>query len=437
MGLLSGLNLDILTEDEDYNGDLANINESNILKEKMNVYESYVLINEAATNTTAILKTAYPECEKKIQKNLSKYKKWVSDFMAARIKQLYSNMPTEQIYFTATDRDNFFKATGIDITIIRNAIKNTYYGSIANFNPRYAKDECTIAMLCLVRYFNKKNSPKELDFALITLSFSGKMYPSLWYRSFPTAPPQEHIMDYVVNNMCSAKFDIVREGNVIGAVRSQAKTWLNTYQDRFNRFNDDDVQYLVQQLHNRIGSFIINLATLYYDAYENKNLYITYDSDDMSEDNYHLADSDIMKLERIVSTTMEYMATHDVNYKLCKVASNNDVKMDELKDIIANILANPDNTPLIREYITLMVATFFQQSSKKEVMDIDFVTYSIKPKPNSKDKYIVREKELLDQILINNSEHFQRRRRREATQAAYYRSINSYFALAIQEAQKK
>ena len=31
-----------------------------------------------------------------------------------------------------------------------------------------------------------------------------------------------------------------------------------------------------------------NIASLYYEAYENKE-YITYDSDDLSEDNYHLA----------------------------------------------------------------------------------------------------------------------------------------------------
>jgi hypothetical protein len=77
-----------------------------------------------------------------------------------------------------------------------------------------------------------------------------------------------------------------------------------------------------------------------------------------------------------------------------------------------------------------------QPSKTKDVRDLDFVSYSIKPKPNSKDKYIIREKELLDQILITNSEHFTRRRSRSATESAYYRSINAYFALIIQQANK-
>ena len=47
---------------------------------------------------------------------------------------------------------------------------------------------------------------KELDLALVNLAFSGKYYPSIWYRSFPTVAPQEHIMEYVVNNKLSNKY---------------------------------------------------------------------------------------------------------------------------------------------------------------------------------------------------------------------------------------
>jgi predicted GNAT family acetyltransferase len=387
-------------------------------------------------DTTAILNIAYKECESKIKNNMNGYKKFLSKFMSNRSKQLYSNMPSEQIYFTATDVDDFFNSTGINKEVIKNAIDHTYYAEISNFNPRYAKDECTIAMLCLVRYFRTKNDKKDLELALISMAFSGKFYPSIWYRSFPVAAPQEHVMDYVINNMCNNKFDIVREGNVIGAIKSVSTTWLESYGQRFKDFHDDDCAYLVQQLHNRIGSFMTNIAELYYEAYDNKDLYMTYDSDDVSEDNYRLADSDVFRMERIVSNTMYAINTHGINYKLCKMASNNDVKMDELKSIIENIMADNKNVPLIKEFVTLMVACYFQQSNTKDVKDLDFVSFSIKPKPNSKNKYVVRQKELLNLILINNSEHFTRRRSRGATESSYYRSINAYFALLIQESNK-
>lgn len=387
-------------------------------------------------DTKAILDIAYPEVEKKIKINLSKYKSYLSRFINNRSTLLYSNMPSQQIYFSQTDVDDFFKSTGIDIGIIKHAIQGTYYYEIGNFNPRYAKDECTVAMLCIVRYFGLKNMKKELELAMINMAFSGKYYPSIWYGSFPVSAPNEHIMEYVVTNVLTNKFDIVREKNVIGAVRSITNTWYTSYTQKYKEFHDDDCVYLIQQLHNRLRSFMSNIAEVYYDYNANKDLYITYDSDDVSDDNYRLADSDSFKMTRAVENTMTFINSHGVDYKICKMSSNDLIKMDELKSIIETMLGDNRNIPLIKEYITLLIVCYFQQSKTKDVRDLDFVSFSIKNKPNSKDKYILRQKELMDQILLNNSEHFSRRRNRLATESAYYRALNAYFALTIQQANK-
>ena len=387
-------------------------------------------------DTKSILNIAYPEVEKKIKNNLSKYKSYLSRFINNRSTLLYSNMPSQQIYFSQTDVDDFFKSTGIDIGIIKHAIQGTYYYEIGNFNPRYAKDECTVAMLCIVRYFGLKNMKKELELAMINMAFSGKYYPSIWYGSFPVSAPNEHIMEYVVTNVLTNKFDIVREKNVIGAVRSITNTWYTSYTQKYKEFHDDDCVYLIQQLHNRLRSFMSNIAEVYYDYNANKDLYITYDSDDVSDDNYRLADSDSFKMTRAVENTMTFINSHGVDYKICKMSSNDLIKVDELKSIIETMLGDNRNIPLIKEYITLLIVCYFQQSKTKDVRDLDFVSFSIKAKPNSKDKYILRQKELMDQILLNNSEHFSRRRNRLATESAYYRALTAYFALTIQQANK-
>ena len=387
-------------------------------------------------DTKSILDMAYPEVEKKIKTNLNKYKQYLSRFMNARSELLYSNMPSKQIYFSQTDIDDFFNSTGIDINIIKNAIKNTYYYPIGNFNPRYAKDESTVAMLCLIRYFNNNKMTKELDLALINMAFSGKYYPSIWYGSFPVAAPNEHVMEYVITHVLTNKYDIVRERTVLGAVKSVSTTWCTSYQDKFKKFHDEDCVYLIQQLHNRLRSFMSNIAEKYYEYNENKDSYITYDADNVTEDDYHLADSDMFKLSRAVENTMTYLNSHGIDYKICKMATNEVIKLDELKSIIEVLLSDNKNAPLIREYVTLMVACYFKQAKNKDVRDLEFVSFSIKAKPNSKDKYVLRQKELLDQILINNSEHFARRRSRAATEAAYYRAINAYFALIIQQANR-
>ena len=44
-----------------------------------------------------------------------------------------------------------------------------------------------------------------------------------------------------------------------------------------------------------------------YLFHKNKDAYITYDSDDISEDNYHMADSDSLMIDRYTTSTMNYI----------------------------------------------------------------------------------------------------------------------------------
>jgi len=389
------------------------------------------------TDTTSIRDVAYPEVERALssQGNINKYKQFMSRFVQRRQNELYSNMPSKQIYYSADDVNQWFNATGINRNIVKQAIKDTYYASIGNFNPSYAKDDSSVALLCMVRYFKLNNKPQEYELSLINMSFSGKFYPSVFYKSF-RFEPAEYVMDYVINHLITNKFDIAKYGNVIGAIRSVAQTWGSAYDDRFKDFDDEDVAYLLQQLHNRVNSFIYNIAVLYYEAYEHKDSYITYDTDDVSEDNYHLADNDSFKINRIVENAVKELTSKGVDFTNCKRASNDMVKFDELKVIIDSIFSNNQNIPLIREYATLMVSLYFQESKYKDIKDISFISFSIKPVPNSHNKYVLRKKELVDLILINNAENFARRRSRAATESAYYRSFNAYMALMIQKANK-
>ena len=389
------------------------------------------------TDTTAILDIAYKEVEQKLSNssNVNKYKQFIGKYIQKKQKELYSYMPSKQIYYSNEDVDNFFKATNIDKKIIKEAIKETYYYKVPNFNPSYAKDESTVALLCVVRYFYKNKMNKELDISEINMAFSGKMYASVFYKSF-RFEPAEYVMDYVINNMLSNKYDIIKYGNVINAVKSVTTTWVQAYPDRFNSFTDEDCTYLIQQLRNRINSFMYNITTIYYKAYQDKNIYIAYDTDDVSDDNYHIADNDAFKAQRALDNALSYMANKGIDYPSCKVSCNESIKFDELKSILENIFANKDNEPLIKEYITIMISLYFRDSKTKDIRDISFISYSIKPTPNSKDKYVIKKKELLDKILVNNSENFTRRRSRLATESAYYRAINAYFSLIVQKANK-
>lgn len=385
-----------------------------------------------------LVKKLYPKIESKLKTNTNKLKQNIAKFMEVRASQLYDIAPCDRIVFRGQDIDNFFKALGIHETEVRDILENTYYYRIANFNPRAAKDEFTVAVLMIIRYFYLKKMKKELELFSIYLAFSGKFYPSIHHGSYPVVPPSEHrhIMEFVVNNKLSNKFDIKREGSVFGAVKSICITWLETYDDRLKRCEDEDVVYLIQQLHNRIKSFMKNIAEVYYEVYDRKDMYMTYDNDDVSEDNYHLADSDSLKIERCVEKTMANINGASIDYKICKMASDSNVKTDEVKSIMEAVLNDTDNLPEVKELVRCIIAEFFANSKTKDIRDIDFISSSITPKPNSKNPNIIREREIIEKWLSENSPAYRRRRSREATKSSYHKSVMTYIVLTIHNSNK-
>lgn len=385
-------------------------------------------------NTTVIIKKIYPIIETQIKKNLNAYKKYIGKFISDRSEDLYDIAPCRRIYFTQKDADDLCNTLKINIKDIHNLMQETYYASISAFNPAAAKDEITIILLCLLRYFWKTRDPKLIDLGIINLAFSGKFYPSIHYGFFKKVQPAEYrwVMDYVVNNMLTGKFDLKTQGSVLGAVKSVSNTWIDTYKDRLREFEDEDCVYLIQQLHGRIKSFMKNIASLYYEAYENKSQYITYASDDYSDTGYRLADTDNLMAERIIDKAVNIASTMSVNYKYCKMSADSLVRTDEIKDIIEYIIKN-DTKQLteVREYISLLVYTYFAQSKDKDVRTANFIKYSIQPKPNTKDKNILRIKDITENWLMQASKRYIHRRNRVATRNSYTRSVVMYFTLLI------
>lgn len=392
-------------------------------------------------NTDAVLKKIYPLVEKGLSTRMSNWKRCMSVFMQKRSAMLFDTMPCDRIYYNEDDATELFMALNIDPKTVELALHDTYYWNINPFKPASAKDPLTIIALCIVRYFMKKNNKKDLDLSMIYQSFSGKYYPSIHYGSFPTVAPSKyrHIMEYVVNHKLSQKFELKSSGSVIGAIKVTNETWINSYKKMIDHFDDEDITYIIQQLHNRIKSFMKNIASIYYAAYENKE-YITYDKDSLPEEegvgNFHLATNDSFKLQQYVERTMERINTSQVDYKICKMAADANVKTEEVRSIFESILNNRENIELIKEYITNMIATFMVQSEKKDVVSIAFYKFSTAVKPNTKDDALIRMKEIIETLLDDNSISYRKRKHRNATKSSYHKAFATYFAVTIINANK-
>lgn len=404
---------------------------------------TYYLLQEAAmkfdANTSAIVNKLYKKFEDRLSSTAGKkaYLNCISKFIEDRYANLYDTLPCSRIFFGDEDIKKFFDAMQIPKEDVTQVIAETYYGPEPNFSPKAVKDEFTIAMMCVVRFFLLKNMSKELELAIIHLCFSGKFYPSLHYRSYPTTVPVRHVMEYTVNNRLNTKFDLISEGSVLGAIRKIGSTWANTYKNRFKSFKDEDVVYCVSQLYSRIGSFMKNIATEYYKVYDDKDdLYIAYASDNYDSDDYHIADSDILRLSKITEKSINYITSNGVNAAICKQCSDTNITTKEISSIMESILSDPENVLKVKRLISLMITSYFMVSEEKDVRSISFLTYSIAAKPNSKQPEILEIRSLTEDLLSENSPAYIRRKSRIATKNSFERALIMYFALSIHNANR-
>ena len=388
--------------------------------------------------TKVAVSKIYPIIENSLSKsvNITTYKKNIENFIKARSVDLYDTVPIRRIPFIQDDIDNFFKAIKVDKNQITEFLSQTYYWNM-NFNPRAAKDEFTMAMMMVIRFFIIKNRQKDAEISAIYLAFSGKFYPSIHSQKWKIPPEQyRYVMEYVLNNILTMKYDLKREGSVFGAVRSICLTWLNTYKSKFKDPDDEDVADMIQQLHGRIKSFLGNIASAYYDAYAKKDVWFTYSSDSNEQDIYRIADSDSLLAERCVENAMNSITSRQVNYRLCRYASDKNVKTDEIKSIIESIQEDPNNLYIIRELYQLIIAEYFNESKEKDVSSYDFIAKTIVAKPNTKNKNILRQKQIIEDFLNENSPAYRKRKSRNATRSSYHRSILTYYVLIMNEANK-
>lgn len=386
--------------------------------------------------TTVAVDELYPLVEASLKNNLPAYKKVIQNYIESRSEDLYDIAPFKRLPFLADDIDALFKALKIDKKQVTTILSHTYYWDI-NFNPRAAKDEFTMIMMMVIRYFVLKKDRKNAEISAIYLAFSGKFYPSIHSQKFKYPPDKNrHVMEYVVNNILTQKFDLKREGSLFGAIRSICRTWLDTYESKLKNPDDEDVADMIQQLHGRIKSFMGNIATQFYKVYAEKDKYMAYSSDSNDDDSFRIADSDSLRAERCVENAMSWITSHSVSHEICYNVHDSNVKTDEIQSIIESIQDDPENLPIIKELLSIIVFEFFTNSDVKDVKSIKFITYTIAAKPNTKNKNIIRQKQIIEGWLDENSPQYRKRKSREATKSSYYKSVLIYYTYVINQSNK-
>ena len=292
----------------------------------------------------------YKKVSESLDKNTNNFIGNISKFMNKNDEKIHDIAPYDNIYFTKYDIDDMFNSLNLSQQEVDTIMKDCYFYNVP-INPECVKEPYVEVLIQAIRYFIKTNQSKRAELTAIYLTFSGKFYASIFQSAFPSAPPSKYraIMDYVVNNMLTDKFDLKKEGTVFGAIKSMCVTWLNTYNKYFtsNASTDEDMKMIIQQLRDRLKSFIHNIMELYYEAYNNK-AYMNYETDSVDPDDFHLADNDAAKAARLTENVMNYMTSNKVSLQICNKCKDQYVKSTEICAIMEAILGDNNNLPNVR-----------------------------------------------------------------------------------------
>ena len=401
----------------------------------MIVNEEYIIeANYKHLATTAIVTTkVYPEVSKVYDNAKAGIKRVIGEYITSKYSSLYATAPYDRIAFGKEDYDKFWKASKLSESSIENIMKQTWFYSIP-YNPRAAKNPFTAVVFEFIRKSLEKKDDKTAELLTVYLAFSGQFYPSIHSNEWQFLPNKE-VMDYVVNNKLTAKYDLKKYTNVFSVVRSIALQWLSYYKDDILDKNLDDEGYglLIQQLHDRVKSFLKNIASLYYN---NKDNYMNYVRNNMDPDNFSQQENDSTASIKLTEKAVDYMITRDINYKFCGMVADENVKKDEVKSIMSSIFHNKENISDLKTVTNILISDFMRVYPEEPISGIKFLTYSMATKPNSKDKDINRVREIINKWLTENSVDYVRRKSRQSTAISYYKCILKMICLYINAAAK-
>ena len=389
--------------------------------------------------TYTIVDKLYPVVADKLSKNVRKYMACISDFINANHKQLYDVGPYDVIYFRRSDVDKLFKSIEFSEDELSSIMQECFFWNVP-FNPPCAKEPYILLLMCAIRYFLINKKRKEAEISACYLAFSGKIYASLFVgAAFPKAPPSKYrtVMDYVVNNMLTNKHSLKSEGTLFGAVKAQSNTWIDTYgPDLIKRPDDAEIGMMIQQIRDRVRSFLMNIARLYYEAY-NEKLYLNYETDNLSDGKeFRITDNDSLRATRYTQNAVNYMIMNQVSLQLCNKCKDDNVKASEVKDIMTSVISDKNNLSELTRVVNILICDFMRTYPGKSINSIDFMGHSLVQKPNIRDPYIVELNKIIATWLDENSANYRRRKSRIATANSYKRACLTYITLAIVAANK-
>lgn len=389
-------------------------------------------------DSTIFLRELINKHEETFIKNVGPVITVISNFINRSLEPLSAKGPSRRILFTDSDVDALFLAAGIEKKEVSETIKTC---KLIDSKWHILNNPFNIMCIALTICYYKnekafpsskyKMSPHLITNLFITLRF----YSSMQIRQFPYDPDEE-IMDRTIDSL-NNKFTLKKYNNMFETIRYISDSNFTNMELQFKKGHDKDIINIINNLANRLSSFIKNVSKEFYKNYKehNKSEVESIIREDDEGDQYvgelTNVSSEIENSTRKIR--LKVVADSTPNYRLLSLACKRTMmSTNKMQIIIDKIRESNDELlyKLLRNIIAYYIITY--KKAKYDIKSENFITtmFKIYNVSNTKDVNVIAIKNILDELLKKYSTDYLKTSR-VATVSNMRSCIYYYFVLYI------
>lgn len=388
--------------------------------------------------------------EKKILENYGKIIKHVGNFINNRSDALQSKNPGLRILYTPSVENDFYESCGIDkdefkdICKLSSEVPKDYLVNDPN-KQFYHLYFLIHAIACifyrnndyLIRKYYNNDENHTSPTKIIEVYFTIRMYSFQQLRIFHHVP-NENIMEYTINNL-NNRFELASAPNLFSIFERYTETNTESMEYDWLITTDKMMADYTNKMNNRIKMFLKKIFVEFmknHDANLSSNTQQIEATNEEGKQFLLIADNISNTIEitskKILNT---FVQDQHVNEKLLKLACRNsgNVSLAKSKQVIQNIRDSKDEKLLndmimsILSYWLISMRQNVQTIHSKQFIVTCSAAYTIS---NTNDKYIIRLKETLEELIIKYTKNIIDTERK-ATIISFKKCIHIYMVLYI------
>lgn len=350
---------------------------------------------------------------------------------------LLSTDLSKRLLFTDNDKSIIYKFSGISEKEVKDVIKKS---KAIDKNWKVATNPFYILSMVIARWFKINKMENEMLGMMIYMSYV--LYTSTHAKYFKHLPSKE-IMDYTINNL-SNRYIIKQKGTIQGCIEHTiGEAMMGRFNEEITRGSDLDFKDIIGALNTRIDSFMKNISVQFYENHKSGK-YMFHETEDTSEDNFHLSDNISFKIDRVVQLVGTAIITEGFDYNKCikrSVSLNSGASEKKLIAMLDTIVEKDNGA--IKAMISDILTLFMYKNTGNKIEDVGtmkFLSESLQIyKSNAQDEITSRIKECLLNWINITSEKYGRNfiSKGKTSLDTYRRAIYTSFIFKIIETVKR